>query len=71
MSKWQIPPDGGHMESASGVYYQNMTLKEIEDRLEVNDLIIIPIGSTQNHGRGQNPGEDHWMAFFLTKLMQL
>ncbi|MDJ0923550.1 MAG: 3-dehydro-scyllo-inosose hydrolase [Acidimicrobiia bacterium] len=62
MGEWQIPPDGGHMESASGVYYQNMTLKEIEDRLEVNDLIIIPIGSTENHGRGQNPGEDTFLV---------
>ena len=62
MSKWQIPPDGGHMESASGIYYQNMTLKEINDRLETNDLIIIPIGSTENHGLGQNPGEDTFLV---------
>ena len=58
MSKWQIPPDGGHMDKASGIYYQNMTGQQVNDRLKENDLIIIPLGSTEYHGLGQNPGED-------------
>ena len=29
MSKWQIPATGGNMEANNGIYYQNMTRKEI------------------------------------------
>ena len=58
MSKWKIPPDGGHMDLATGVYLQNMTGKEIEERLKKNDLIIIPVGSTENHGPHACLGED-------------
>ncbi len=25
-NKWQIPPDGGHMDVADGIYFQNMTM---------------------------------------------
>ena len=32
MTEWQIPPDGGHMDRATGIYYQTMTGKQIEDR---------------------------------------
>ena len=46
MSKWEIPPKGGHMEEADGIYFQNMTMKDVEKRLEKCDLIIIPVGST-------------------------
>ncbi|MGE5623688.1 MAG: creatininase family protein, partial [Methanocella sp.] len=49
MSDWQIPP-AGHMESADGVYLQNMTWHEIQERLKTNDILIIPVGSTENHG---------------------
>jgi creatinine amidohydrolase len=62
MTEWQIPPDGGHMDRATGVYYQTMTGKQIEDRLKENDLIIIPIGSTEAHGLAQNPGEDTFLV---------
>ena len=50
MSKWTIPPEGGHMERPTGIYYQTMNGHEIEERLRKNDIIIIPIGSTENHG---------------------
>ena len=50
MSKWQLPPDGGHMEKASGLYFQNMTGKDVEKRLKTNDSIILPVGSTEAHG---------------------
>ena len=50
MSKWQIPAKGGHMEAADGVYYQNMTNKDVAERLKKNDVILIPVGSTENHG---------------------
>ena len=27
MSKWTIPPEGGHMDKPSGIYFQTMTKK--------------------------------------------
>ncbi|MBC7260509.1 MAG: creatininase family protein, partial [Chloroflexi bacterium] len=67
MGKWQIPPDGGHMEKASGLYFQNMTGKEIEQRLKECDLIIIPIGSTEAHGPHAPYGED---TFLVTRMAE-
>ncbi|GFP27721.1 3-dehydro-scyllo-inosose hydrolase [Candidatus Hakubella thermalkaliphila] len=40
MSQWHIPPQGGHLDRASGVYLQNMTWAEVEKRLKENDIII-------------------------------
>ena len=62
MSKWTIPPAGGHMEKPTGIYYQTMTGKEVEDRLKENDLIIIPVGSSENHGKNACPGEDTFLV---------
>ena len=44
MGKWDIPvTTGGHMEKDSGIYYQTMTNKEVEERLKVNDVLLLPI----------------------------
>ncbi|HOX40486.1 MAG TPA: 3-dehydro-scyllo-inosose hydrolase [Candidatus Brocadiia bacterium] len=67
MSKWQIPPKGGHMESADGLYLQNMTWVQITERLKKNDLIIIPVGSTENHGPHACLGED---TFLVTRMAE-
>ncbi|MEW5719243.1 MAG: 3-dehydro-scyllo-inosose hydrolase, partial [Chloroflexota bacterium] len=67
MSKWQLPPDGGHMERPSGVYYQTMNMTEINARLKQNDLIIIPVGSTECHGAAQPLGED---TFLVTRMAE-
>lgn len=67
MSKWQIPPDGGHMERRSGIYLQTMIGKEVEDRLKENDLIILPIGSTEAHGPHACSGED---TFLVSRLAE-
>lgn len=67
MSKWTIPPSGGHMEKPTGIYYQTMTGKEVEDRLKENDLIIIPVGSSENHGKNACPGED---TFLVTRMAE-
>jgi len=53
-NNWQIPPEGGLMESTEGIYMQNMNSKELEARLKENDLLIIPIGSTE-----AQPGDTH------------
>lgn len=67
MSKWKIPPDDGHMDLATGIYFQNVSGKEVKKRLEQNDLIIIPVGSTENHGLHACFGED---TFLLTRLVE-
>jgi creatinine amidohydrolase len=67
MTNWKIPPDGGHMERPTGVYLQTMTGKEAKERLKKNDLIIIPIGSTENHGPHACSGED---TFLVTRMAE-
>ncbi len=56
------------MDKASGIYFQNMTASEVEERLKKNDLIIIPIGSTENHGPHACYGED---TFLVTRMAEL
>lgn len=68
MSKWQIPPQGGHLDKASGVYLQNMTWGEVEKRLKENDIIIVPVGSTEAHGPHAPLGED---TFLVTRMAEL
>lgn len=67
MSKWNFPKEG-EMDKATGVYFQNMTYYEIEKRLKKNDLIILPIGSTEAHGPHACPGED---TFLVTRMAEL
>ncbi len=58
----------GHLDLGDGIYFQNMTWKQIEERLKVNDIIIIPVGSTEQHGRGQVTGED---GFLVTRMAEI
>src|SRR3990172_5774515 len=67
MAKWHIPPKGGHLDLPTGVYYQNMTGREIDERLKKNDLIIIPVGASENHGPHAPNGED---IFLVTRLAE-
>jgi creatinine amidohydrolase len=50
------------MERPTQVYYQTMTGREIDERLKKNDLIIIPIGSTEAHGPHACSGEDTFLV---------
>lgn len=61
MGKWQIPAKGGNMEADNGIYYQNMTNREVAERLKKNDVILIPVGSTENHGPNSPYGEDTYL----------
>jgi 3-dehydro-scyllo-inosose hydrolase len=61
MSKWTIPAKGGHMENDTGVYFQNMTNLEVAERLKTNDVLLIPVGSTENHGPSAPFGEDTYL----------
>ncbi len=67
MGIWELPPKGGHLESPNGLYLQTMNMTQIEERLKTNDLIFIPVGSTENHGAGQPLGED---TFLVTRALE-
>jgi len=56
------------MDKPTGIYFQNMTASEVEERLKKNDLIIIPLGSTENHGPHACYGED---TFLVTRMAEL
>jgi creatinine amidohydrolase len=50
MAMWNFPAPGGYMEAPRRLYYQTMTKKDIEERLLENDVLLVPVGSTENHG---------------------
>ena len=58
MGNWNLPPEGGHFDKPSKIYFQTMGKKEVEERLKKDDILIIPIGSTENHGNAGPYGED-------------
>jgi len=62
MKKWKLPPAGGHMDKPNGIYYQTMNKVEVEERLKANDIILIPVGSTEAHGAAQPFGEDTFLG---------
>jgi len=67
-NNWKIPPDGGHMDLADGIYFQNMNSLELEARLKENDLLIILVGSTEAHGPHACYGED---TFLVTRMAEV
>ncbi len=68
MGNWQLPPAGGHMERPDGIYYQTMNVLQLRERLQTNDLIIVPVGSTECHGDAQPFGED---TFLVTRMAEM
>ena len=67
-SDWTLPSPGGHMERRSGIYLQTMTMKDIDERLEQNDVLIVPLGATEAHGPNAPLGED---IFLVTRMAEL
>jgi len=67
MGNWKLPPEGGHMDKPSKIYFQTMTKKDVEERLKKNDIILIPLGSTENHGAAGPYGED---IFMVTRMAE-
>lgn len=57
----------GSMDKADQIYFQNMTGHQVREKLKQNDIIIIPVGSTENHGSGQCFGED---TFLVTRMAE-
>ncbi|MCL4516388.1 MAG: creatininase family protein [Firmicutes bacterium] len=68
MSSWELPPKGGHQDLADGIYLQTMTAKQLQERLKKDDILIVPIGSTENHGPHACLGED---TFLVTRMAEL
>ena len=69
MASWNLPAKGGHMEAQDGIYYQNMTTKMVEERLKKNDILLLPVGSTENHGPSAPYGEDTYLDTRLCELV--
>ena len=69
MSNWELPPKGGHQDLPDGIYLQTMTWKQIQERLQKDDLLIVPIGSTENHGPHACIGEDTFLVNRMAELV--
>jgi creatinine amidohydrolase/Fe(II)-dependent formamide hydrolase-like protein len=67
MSNWTLPPKGGHFDKPDKIYLQTMTKKDMEERLAKNDILIVPVGSTENHGAAGPIGED---TFIVTRMAE-
>src|SRR3989337_2016100 len=67
MGRWQLPPKGGHMDKRTGIYLQTMTMRDIEERLRTNDVLIVPLGATEAHGPNAPIGED---IFLVTRMAE-
>lgn len=67
MGKWTLPPEGGHFDKPDKIYLQTMTKKDMEERLEKDDILIVPVGSTENHGAAGPIGED---TFIVTRMAE-
>ena len=69
ISKW-VFPQAGKLESANPkLYLQNMTIKEVEERLKVNDLVILVIGSLENHGPSCPLGQDTYQCTRMAEII--
>ena len=68
LGNWELPPKQGHMDMADGIYVQNMTIKQVLERIKTNDVLIIPVGATENHGPNAPLGED---IFLVTRMAEL
>jgi creatinine amidohydrolase/Fe(II)-dependent formamide hydrolase-like protein len=65
---WELPAPGGHFDKPTGVYLQTMTGHEVIERLKVNDILLVPVGSTEQHGPNAPSGED---TFIVTRMCEL
>ncbi len=68
MGKWNFPKEG-QMDKDSGIYFQQMNTKQLEERLEKDDIIIIPVGSTECHGAHSPFGEDTYLVTRMAELV--
>ena len=62
------PPKVGTWITPSKIYFQTMTKLDVDERLKKNDIVIIPVGSTENHGAAGPIGED---TFIVTRIAEM
>lgn len=67
-NEWNFPPEGGHMDKDHGLYLSTMTMKACKERLAKNDVILIPMGSMENHGNSGPVGQD---VFISTRICEM
>src|SRR5208283_1535242 len=68
MPNWSLPLSEGHMEKPTKIYFQTMTKFDVDERLKKNDILLVPIGSTENHGQAGPYGED---TFIVTRIAEM
>jgi len=66
-NEWEFPNEGA-MESTERLYFHTMTKYDVEEKLKVDDTIIIPVGSTENHGNAGPIGED---TFIVSRIAEM
>ena len=69
MSKWVFPQEGKIESANPKLYLQNMTIKEVQEKLKVNDLVILVIGSLENHGPGCPLGQDTYQCTRMAEII--
>ncbi|MHA1229894.1 MAG: 3-dehydro-scyllo-inosose hydrolase [Candidatus Helarchaeota archaeon] len=69
MSKWNYPQKGKIESAEPKLYLQNMSIKEVEDRLKKNDLIIVVVGSVENHGPSCPLGQDTYQCTRMAEII--
>jgi creatinine amidohydrolase len=56
-------------ESGKPLVLQEMTWTDVRDYLETNDMVIIPLGSTEQHGPHLPLGTDYYEATEMSKMI--
>ena len=50
MGNWKFPPDGGHMEKPSKIYYQTMTKKDVDRyKKEMDAYLTCEVNDARAH----------------------
>ena len=49
------------------IYLDQMTVEELKERVEENDIVIVPVGSMENHGPPSPIGEDTFIGVSIAE----
>lgn len=55
--------------STKALVLQEMSWVDVEEYLKTNDMVIIPLGATEQHGRHLPLGTDYYESFGISKLI--
>jgi creatinine amidohydrolase len=69
MGNWKFPRPGKIESSDPKLYLQNMNMTDVKERLEVNDLIILVVGSVENHGPSCPLGQDTYQCTRMSEII--